>query len=177
MSSFFIVLFIGISLSMDAFSLALIYGMIIERRNDKIILASMIGIYHFIMPIIGVLFGNIINHIFYINLTMVASIILIIIGINLIINNEKDDKVITINLLGFILLGFSVSIDSFTLGIGLKAITSNYIGSAFIFAICSFLFTYIGLTAGSILGKSLGIYSRLVGGIVLIIIAIMMFMQ
>ena len=60
MDTFFTTLIIGISLSMDAFSLALIYGTQSISKKNKIILSIIVGIYHFVMPLLGVFLGNII---------------------------------------------------------------------------------------------------------------------
>lgn len=177
MSSFFTIFLIAISLSMDAFSLALIYGMIMSSKKQKLILSIIVGTYHFIMPLIGLTLGMLIDNISFINLDIIASIILIYIGIDLIISNLKEEEKLTISLLGFLMFGLSVSIDSLTVGIGLKAITDSYLISSLTFSIASFLFTYIGLTLGNIIGKKVGSYSKIVGGIILIIIAIIMFIK
>lgn len=177
MSSFFTILLIGISLSMDAFSLALVYGMIGMSNKEKILLSLIVGTYHFIMPLLGLLFGNLINNISFINLDIIASIILIYIGIDLIISNFKEEETFSISKTGFFMFGLSVSIDSLTVGIGLSTITNSYILSSIIFSFCSCFFTYLGLILGNIIGKNLGTYSKIVGGIILIIIAIIMFVK
>ena len=176
MSSFFTVLLIGISLSMDAFSLALVYGMIGMSNKKKIILSLIVGAYHFIMPLIGLLLGQFIDNISFINLHIIASIILIYIGIDL-ISNFKEEDTLSISKTGLLMFGLSVSIDSLTVGIGLKAITNSYLLSSIIFSICSCLFTYLGLILGNIIGNRIGTYSKIVGGIILIIIAILMFVK
>ena len=177
MSSFFTILLIGISLSMDAFSLALAYGLIGMNKKQKMILSIIVGIYHFIMPLIGLILGTIIDNISFINLHIIASIILIYIGIDLIISNLKEEDTLTISKTGFLMFGLSVSIDSLTVGIGLKAITNSYLLSSIIFSLCSGLFTYLGLILGNIIAKKIGTYSKIVGGIILIIISIIMIVQ
>ena len=177
MSSFFTILLIGISLSMDAFSLALVYGIIGIKPKEKILLSLIVGIYHFLMPLIGLSFGSLINSISFINLHIIASIILLYIGVDLIISNFKEEELPNISIFGFILFGLSVSIDSLTIGIGLKAITNNYVLSSLIFSTSSLIFTYIGLLLGNIIGKKIGNYAKTIGGIVLIIIAIIMFVK
>lgn len=177
MSSFFTILLIGISLSMDAFSLSLIYGIIGIKPKEKILLSLIVGIYHFIMPLIGLSFGSLINSISFINLHIIAAIILLYIGVDLIISNFKKEELPNISILGFILFGLSVSIDSLTVGIGLKAITNNCLLSSLVFSISSLIFTYIGLLLGNIIGKKIGNYAKTLGGIVLIIIAIIMFVK
>lgn len=172
MSSFFTILLIGISLSMDAFSLALIYGMTGMSKKQKLTLSLIVGIYHFVMPLIGFAFGNILNNINIISIDIIASIILIYIGIDLIISNSKKEDRLEMNKTGFLLFGLSVSIDSLTVGIGLKAITTNIILSPIIFSLTSLIFTYLGITLGNIIGNKIGSYSKIIGGIILIIIAI-----
>lgn len=172
MSSFFTVFLIGISLSMDAFSLALVYGMKNLTPKEKLILSFVVGIYHYIMPLIGLKFGLIINKINIISINLIATIILGYIGIDLIISSLKEEETIKINKLGYLIFGLSVSIDSLSVGLGLKAITTNYHSAFITFSILSLTFTYLGLHLGNIIGKKIGTYSKTVGGIILIIIAI-----
>ena len=177
MPSFFTILLIGISLSMDAFSLALIYGMIGMTKKQKIFLSVIVGIYHFIMPLIGLSFGTILDNINIISIDIIASLILIYIGIDLIISNSKEEDRLEVTKVGFIIFGLSVSIDSLTVGIGLKAITDSYLISSIVFSLSSLIFTYLGLTLGNIIGNKVGSYSKLIGGIILIVIAIIMFIK
>lgn len=177
MSSFFTILLIGISLSMDAFSLSLVYGMIGMSKKNKVFLSVIVGLYHFIMPLIGLTFGTILDNINIISIDIIASIILIYIGIDLIISNSKKEDKLEITKTGFFLFGLSVSIDSLTVGIGLKAITDNYLLSSTIFSLSSLIFTYLGLTLGNIIGNKIGTYSKTIGGIVLIVIAILLFIH
>jgi len=175
MSSFLTILIIGISLSMDAFSLALIYGIQGMTKNEKIYLSLIVGIYHFIMPLIGLIFGTILSNINLISIDIVAMLILIYIGIDLILSNSKKEERLEISKIGFLIFGLSVSIDSLTVGIGLKAITNNFFLSSITFSLTSLIFTYLGLSIGNIIGSKIGSYSKILGGIVLIIIAILLF--
>jgi len=177
MSSFLTIILIGISLSMDAFSLSLVYGIVGLNKKQKILLALIVSICHFIMPLIGLSFGSLIDNISFINLDIIASIILIYIGIDLIISNLKKEEILNISLIGFLIFGLSVSIDSLTVGIGIKAITDKFFLSSLVFSLSSLLFTYIGLMLGNIIGKKIGTYSKIAGGIILIIIAIIMFIK
>ena len=89
---------------------------------------------------------------------------------------EKDNKVI-ISLIGFLVFGFSVSIDSFTTGIGLNVINSNYLEVSLIFSIVSGSFTYFGLILGNRLKFYFGRLAASVGGIVLIMLGIYYFFR
>ena len=70
------------------------------------------------------------------------------------------------------MFGLAVSIDSFSVGIGLKVITDNFILSSLIFSVVSFSFTYLGLLIGYKLSNIIGRLATLFGGIVLIVIGI-----
>ena len=60
MNTLLTIIIIGISLSMDAFSLSLIYGTLGMKEKDKIILSLIVGSYHFIMPLLGLLIGSVV---------------------------------------------------------------------------------------------------------------------
>lgn len=163
---------------MDAFSLALIYGMQSISKRDKIILSIIVGIYHFVMPLLGVFLGNIILKYLVINLSIVVSIIFLFIGIEMIISSIKDDSHdFVVSIFGFLIFGLSVSIDSFTTGIGLNVINNNYLEVSSIFCIVSGSFTYLGLILGNKLGSIFGKLSTIIGGVILIILGIIYFFR
>ena len=178
MNTFFTTLIIGISLSMDAFSLALIYGTQSISKKNKIILSIIVGIYHFVMPLLGVFLGNIILKYLVINLSIVVSVIFLFIGIEMIISSIKDDSHdFVVSIFGFLIFGLSVSIDSFTTGIGLNVINNNYLEVSSIFCIVSGSFTYLGLILGNKLGSIFGKLSTIIGGVILIILGIIYFFR
>lgn len=169
-----LVVVIAVSLSMDAFSLALAYGTLNMQKKDIILLSIIVGLYHFFMPIIGMFFGNKLLSIIPINPNLLVFIVLFIIGIEMIIESLKNnDKIKLMNKFEMIMFGLAVSLDSFSVGIGLNALSNNYIYSSIIFSLCSFLFTYFGLVLGKKISNIIGKISTLIGGIVLIIIGIL----
>lgn len=76
------------------------------------------------------------------------------------------------NLINMFLFAIGVSIDSFSTGIGLSAITSNILLATFIFSITSFSFTYFGLIIGKYASALLGIYANVFGAILLLVIGL-----
>ena len=84
---------------------------------------------------------------------MIASLILAYIGFDLIRSNYKNEE-LTVSKIGFLMFGLSVSIDSLSVGIGLKAITNNYYLSSIVFSLSSLTFTYLGLILGNIIGNN-----------------------
>lgn len=173
MNTFFSTLLIGISLSMDAFSLSILYGTSNTRKKDKLLLAFIVGLYHFFMPLIGVFFGTVISKYLVFNFNILVSVIFFTIGLEMIISNfkEKQERIV-FNIIGMIIFGLSVSIDSLSVGIGLKVINSNYLECSIIFSIVSFLFTYLGLNFGNKLSKTFGKISVYFGGFLILILSI-----
>ncbi|MFA5602397.1 MAG: manganese efflux pump [Bacilli bacterium] len=163
---------IGLGLSMDAFSLSLIYGTLNLSKKNILQLSIIVGICHFIMPLIGLNIGYIIIKNILLEPFHLVSIIFFIIGVQMIVSDRKEEPKIFTNLWTFILFGITVSIDSFSIGIGLNIISDNIILSVIIFSIISFTFTYIGLLMGNKIGKKIGKYSVVIGGVILILIAI-----
>ncbi len=143
---------------MDAFSLALIYGTQGIPKKHKLLLAMIVGLYHLIMPLIGLTIGKYIENRIIFNSTIVVGIILSLIAIEMIISSFKEKKEkFLISIPGYLIFGLSVSIDSLTTGIGLPAITNKSLLASSIFSIISFIFTYLGLNLGNILNKKYGI--------------------
>ena len=100
-----------------------------------------------------------------------------IIGIEMLFSVKSDKKIkIYDNFFGFILFGLSVSVDSFTTGIGLAVISNNYIVIAFLFMLVSFILTYFGLVFGNKLSDRFGEKATLIGGIFMCILAIYQFL-
>ena len=164
---------IAVSLSMDAFSLSLAYGTISMSKKEIRLLSIIVGIYHFLMPIFGMLIGKFIFNIMHISGDLIVLIIFSFIGVNMIIESlKKEEKVKKMKLGEMILFGLAVSIDSFSVGIGINNVSNNFIMCSSIFSITSFLFTYIGLKLGNKLNQLIGKIATIVGGIVLILFGI-----
>lgn len=169
----FILIIIGISLSMDAFSMSMAYGTLNISKKEILILSFIVGIYHFIMPQLGNLIGNSLFFITGLNTNLFISFILILIGLEMIFDTLRNkDQIKKMSLLKMLLFGFTVSIDSFSVGIGIKNITSNILISSIIFTFFSFSFTLIGSLIGSKINQILGSISTIFGGIILIVIAL-----
>lgn len=172
-----IIILIGISLSMDAFSLALAYGTLNLKTKDINLLSIIVGLYHYFMPLLGMFVGKKIINLLPISSNFLVFIVLFLIGIQMIIESFKEEKEIKkLNLFEMILFGLAVSIDSFSLGLGLKTLYKNPYISALIFSISSMLFTYIGLKLGKKINQKIGNISTIFGGITLIIIGIIYLM-
>ncbi len=168
------IIIIAVSLSMDAFSLSLAYGTLNLEKKYIRKLSAVVGIYHFFMPLLGLSIGNILLKIIPINTNIIVCIVLTFIGIEMIIDTFKNEEEVKImNIKELLLFGLAVSLDSFSVGIGLNIITKNYILCVSTFSLSSFIFTYIGLIIGKKINTLIGKISTLLGGITLIIIGLL----
>ena len=167
------VVMIAIGLSMDAFSLAILYGTLNFTKRKTLTLSTSVGVFHFFMPLLGNLIGIIILKLLPIKPNVVVGIIFFIISIEMILSVFKQEEVVDLKgIFAILLFAFTVSIDSFSVGIGLSAVCDNEILAVSIFSITSFLFTYIGLSIGSKLTEKFGKWSTLFGGAVLFLLSI-----
>ena len=174
MKELFSIILIGIALSMDTFSLSLGVGMFNVSNKKALKLAGIVGLMHFIMPFLGMMLGEQLIHIFEIKYDILLGFILIIIALQMIIDIIRhEEEKFNLSLIGMFVFAFGVSLDSFSLGLGLKAITSNIYLAMSVFAICSALFTYLGVVVGRFANKLLGTYANILGAIILFVLGLM----
>ena len=173
MKELLILLMIGISLSIDAFSVATCIGIYNLSLKKILQISTSVGLFHFIMPLLGFILSNQIFKYILINTNLVLGIILSLIALQMLIEYLKPSKKdISLNKIGIFLFAFGVSLDSFSIGLGIKAITNNLLLSSTIFTICSFSFTFLGLSIGKYITKIFKKYSYLVGTILLLTLGV-----
>lgn len=168
-----ILFIIAVGLSMDAFSLSLIYGTLNIKNKFQYMMTIFVGIFHFFMPLLGYFIGKIIFSIVPINSEIVAGVIFIVLAIEMLISLKKEEQLTIFESIPSVLLfAFTVSIDSFSIGIGLGNLTNNIYMASFIFSITSAFFTYCGLKLGNLLVNKFGSIATMIGSIILLILGI-----
>ena len=91
----------------------------------------------------------------------------------MIIESFKQDRTVKIlNFMEMMIFGFAVSLDSFSVGLGLKLIYNIPYIAAIVFMIVSSIFTFLGLVLGKKINDIVGTISTIFGGITLIIIGL-----
>jgi len=164
---------IGIALSMDTFSLSLGLGTFNISNKKALLLSCIVGLMHFIMPFIGVILGQNLINLFKLDSNFLLGLILIAISFEMLFDLlKKEERNFNLSFIGMFLFALGVSLDSFSTGLGLNAITNNIYMAMSIFSVFSFCFTYLGLTLGKYTNRLLGVYSSVIGAILLIIIGI-----
>lgn len=171
--SLIVIFILAVSLSMDAFSLSLIYGTLNLPKKMQKTMSIMVGIFHFFMPLLGYQIGELILKIIKINPDIFVGIIFIILAIQMIISLRKEEKVkILTGIFSVMLFAFTVSVDSFSIGIGLGITNTNMLLPCIIFSLISSIFTYIGVILGNKLVNKFGNTTTLIGSIILLVLGI-----
>ncbi len=158
---------------MDAFALALSYGIKKINLQNVLITAVTVGLFHFFMPLLGNYVGISIFEYTIIKPRYVLFIVFLILSIDMFTHFfEENPKIRPLNVIGTILFAISVSIDSFSVGIGISYIYDNIILVVSSFCIISLLFTIFGFYLGKRLSNGVGKYSFLIGSITLFLYSI-----
>lgn len=164
---------IGLSLSIDAFTLSLAYGLLNIPKKTILLTSISVGIFHFFMPLCGHLLGDVINKIIFIDTKYILLIVLTLILIEMIKSlNETSIKELELNKISIIIFSFLVSFDSFSLGIGISYITNTPVLASMIFSGLSFIFTLFGFLLGKYLSYKATKNTKVFGIILLLLIIV-----
>lgn len=172
-----LLLSLGLSLSLDAFSLSLSYGLMNIEKSKIKLTSIIVGIFHFIMPLLGYGLSNILFKYINIDLKYFSILVFILIIFSIIKNIKEKETIYELDIMGMILFSFAVSIDSFNVGMSLNYLTNNIILAPIIFMSLSFTLTYIGFRLGNYISEKIGIISKVLSAGILIIICVYLFLH
>lgn len=166
---------VSLALAADAFAISVCKGLSSNKISLKnsLYIAFMFGLFQMIMPFIGYFLGNIFSNIINTIDHYVAFILLFFIGINMIKESYNNDETIndSFSFKNILLLSIATSIDALSYGIVYSiSYIYNYILCFIIIGIITFITSFIGSYIGNRLGNKFNKVSRIVGGIILIII-------
>lgn len=171
--SLFMIFMVAVSLSMDAFSLALIYGTLNISSKTIRNMSGVVGIFHFFMPLFGFLFGDLLSFFLDFEADLLVGIIFLILALQMFISLFKTEEVEVLSgFLSYFLFGFTVSVDSFSVGIGIGSLRDAIFLPCVVFSLVSACFTYLGLRLGKKLAARFGKFSTVVGSFILFILAL-----
>lgn len=160
------IFFIGVGLSMDAFSIAISLGTMKLTKAKKLVIALLFSFMHFLLTILALFISDSLSQVFNINFNVFLILIFFYFGYVMIFNENKTEEKNEYKFLNIVLLAFSVSVDSFSVGLVLKVSEISILSSAIIFSACSFLATSLGLTLGEYGAKCLKNKAPILGGLI-----------
>lgn len=171
--SLIVIFILAVGLSMDAFSLSLIYGTLNLKTQIQKLMSITVGIFHFIMPLLGYQIGELILKVIKVNPDILVGLIFIILGLEMLISLKKEEQLkLLTGMFSVVFFAFTVSIDSFSIGIGFGISNINMLLPCIIFSITSAIFTYMGVLLGNKLANKFGNITTLIGSIILIVLGI-----
>src|SRR5699024_1357672 len=146
------ILFMAVAISMDGFSIGIGLGMQQLRLRRRAIISIVFGFFHAFIPFIGILTGKILSDTIGQYTTVAGGFLLLGIGVLMILNSirgESDIRHVQSYGTGLLLLAFSVSIDSFPIGLslGLSGVEVAY--ALLLFSFVSAWLTWIALYIGN----------------------------
>ena len=184
---FITILLLALGLSADAFAVSVTNGIcsIKVTKHNAILTAFTFGLFQAIMPMLGYYLGTTFSDFVSRYQHWVALILLGSIGINMLseVYNEwkhpedgcdLKDIFTTRNL---IMQGIATSIDALAAGVSLAVMNINILHAALLIGMITFLCCTVGVFIGKRFGSLLGIQARLVGGAVLILLGLKIFVD
>ncbi len=185
-------LLLGIGLAMDAFSVSIANGIVESgmRKRRMFLIAGVYAVFQLLMPMLGWLLVTTLEEIFTkfsVLIPWIALILLLFIGGKMIVeailekkNGRKTDEeqVTKLTFKTLIVQGIATSIDALSVGFTiseysvLRAFASSFIIGAVTLVIC-----LIGLIFGRKIGGKVSGTANIIGGIILIIIGIEIFVK
>lgn len=172
----FTLTFISIGLTADAFAVAVTNGIFVGELNKKHIFATatVFGLFQNFMPIIGFALACNFSNVIMKYQHWVAFILLLIIGVNMIVEYIKDrtnpelyDDSNSFSLKNIILQGIATSIDALAVGVSFVALEVNILPAAMYIGIITFILSGIGVILGTKFSGKIGSKAKLIGGILL----------
>lgn len=162
------------ALGMDAFSVGLGMGMFQMRLRQIFKIGITIGLFHVLMPMLGMLTGQFLSERFGEIAAVIGGGLLLILGLQMIWSGfrDKEESLITPVGIGLLLFSLSVSLDSFSVGLTLGIYGAKIVLVLVCFGIGACVLTWLGLLLGRKVQGLLGTYSEALGGSILMIFGI-----
>lgn len=159
----------AIAVGLDGFSVSLGIGLQEIRLKRIAFIGIVMGVFHFILPLIGVAIGHFLSVRLHYITTFLSGIILVFIGCYIIFSTFRKKRSNLLNPYHFqiISLAFIVSLDSFSIGLSLGLSGIKTMMVTVFFGVTATLFSWTGMLVGRRVHQILGIYSEVLGGSIL----------
>jgi len=180
---YFTILAIALGLSFDTFAVSLTYGVI---RNSilfrqAIRVAAVLAVFQGGLTVTGYFLGTIISNVLKATDHWIALGLLVFLGIKMIVEGVKrtnDDQ--TKNLSSTIVLltiGLGTSIDAFAVGISFALLDVMIWEAGILIGVITFLASMTAIRIGKSAGERLGNKVEIIGGLILIVIGLKIFLE
>lgn len=168
-------LLMPVALAMDAFSVSLSIGLQNIRLKKIALIGFVIGVFHLILPFIGMVIGNVISLQLEQAATVVGGFILVFMGLHIFFSAFKTVDKGRLNLTStkLVIVALVVSIDSFPVGVSLGISKIDALIMVVLFGVTSMVFAWVGMLLGRKAHAHLSKYSEMFGGSILFVIGML----
>jgi len=164
--------FMAVALGMDAFSLGVGIGLKGVRLLDVLRISFVIGLFHILMPLIGLFMGHYVSSLLGDVATLTGGVLLVLLGSHMIYSSlrsrEQTWSIDHRSFWGLMLFALSVSIDSMSVGVSLGLFATDLIVTVLMFGVFGGFMSIAGLLLGRRAGYWIGDYGEALGGIILL---------
>ena len=173
---------IGVSLSMDAFAVAVCKGLTLckVKLSQALIVGLYFGIFQAVMPLIGYFLAStvaskIADYSFYI-----AFALLLLIGANMIreaIKGDDDTCTVSLSFKEMVPLALATSIDALAVGVSFALVDVEIFSSVGLIGITTFVLSAIGVALGAFVGSKFRKVATIIGGSVLVLMGVKILLE
>lgn len=172
---FVTILLMAFALGMDAFSLGIGMGVRGIRLLNILRVGIVIGVFHVIMPLMGMFTGHYVSSLLGNVATLVGGALLVLLGGHMIYSSLRGNTTVVFDhrtLWGLLLFSLMVSIDSFSVGVSLGMFASDIVLTVLTFGALGGSMSVLGLLVGRKVSRWIGDYGEAFGGMILLVFGI-----
>ena len=167
---------------MDAFAVSICKGLAMRtpKLKEMLIVGIWFGFFQMIMPIIGYYLGSSFHQFISQFDYIVAFILLVLIGLNMIreaLSEEEEDQSSDIGFKIMLLLAIATSIDALAVGISLAMDDVSIFEPAAIIGIITMAISMAGVKIGSLVGDRFSSKAEILGGIILVFLGLKILLE
>lgn len=173
---------IGVSLSMDAFSVAVCKGLTLCRvkLSQAVTVGLYFGIFQALMPLVGYFLASTVAAKISGYSHYIAFVLLLIIGANMIreaIKGDEDACTVSLSFKEMVPLAVATSIDALAAGVTFALKDVEIFSSVAMVGVTTFTLSGIGVALGAFVGQKFRKIASMVGGGVLILMGIKILLE
>ncbi len=169
--TFLEIVFIGIGLSMDAFTVAMGMSSTLHCFRNRLFLSFLFGLFQALMILLGYYFGSFFPFISTFK-NFFSCCLLSYVGVHMIYDSFLKTEYPSFSFLSSLFLAVATSIDAFCVGFQFSFYPVSLFFSAFLIGMITFLCSFFGCFLGMVTEKILGQASQIFGGVILILFGI-----
>ena len=176
------IVLLSIGLAMDAFAVSVCKGLAMRtpKLKEMLIVGIWFGFFQMIMPIIGYYLGSSFHQFISQFDYIVAFILLVLIGLNMIreaISGDEEDQNADIGVKIMFLLAIATSIDALAVGFSLAMDDVSIFEPAAIIGVITLIMSIAGVKLGSLVGDKYSSKAEIIGGTILILLGLKILLE